>query len=88
MSIKSKVRDELIELKTTNRKILEFYNKHKNIDFVQMNEIMVDLFEKVIININGELTSSLTKELIETMQKIGKEMTTKQKNIQKSPSCP
>ena len=84
MSVKSKVQDELIELKTSNRKILEFYNKHKNIDFVQMNEIMVDLFEKVIININGELTSSLTKELIETMQNIGKEMTTMKDTVDKS----
>jgi len=84
MSVKSKVQDELIELKTTNRKILEFYNKHKNIDFVQMNEIMVDLFEKVIININGELTSSLTKELIETMHNIGKEMTTMKDTVDKS----
>ena len=84
MSVKSKVNEELIELKTSNRKILEFYNKHKNIDFVQMNEIMVDLFEKVIININGELTSSLTKDLIETMQNIGKEMTTMKDTVDKS----
>jgi hypothetical protein len=84
MSVKSKVQDELIELKTSNRKILEFYNKHKNIDFVQMNEIMIDLFEKVIININGELTSSLTKELIETMHNIGKEMTTMKDTVDKS----
>ena len=84
MSVKSKGNEELIELKTSNRKILEFYNKHKNIDFVQMNEIMVDLFEKVIININGELTSSLTKELIETVQNIGKEMTTMKDTVDKS----
>ena len=51
MSVKSKVRDELIELKTTNRKILEFYNKHKNIDFVQMNEIMDLSLKKMITSI-------------------------------------
>jgi len=81
---KSKSKEYLIELKTTSKKTLEFYNKHNNIDFVQMNDIMVELFEKVITNINGELTNSLTKELIETVKNIGNEMTTMRDNIDKS----
>ena len=65
MSQKSKSKEYLSELKTTSK-------KHKNIDFVEMNDIMVELFEKVITNINGELTNSLTKELIETVKNMGK----------------
>ena len=84
MSVKSKLKENLIELKTSSKKTLEFYNKHKNIDFVQMNDIMVELFEKVITNINGELTNTLTKELIETMKNMGKEMTTMKDSVEKS----
>jgi hypothetical protein len=83
MSGKSKSKENLSELKTTSKKTLEFYNKHKNIDFVQMNDIMVELFEKVITNINGELTNSLTKELIDTVKNMGKEMTTMKDNVDK-----
>lgn len=84
MSVKSKLKENLIELKTSSKKTLEFYNKHKNIDFVQMNDIMVELFEKVITNINGELTNTLTKELIETMKNMEKEMTTMKDSVEKS----
>jgi len=81
MSIKTK---ELTELKTTSKKTIDFYNKHKNINFIQMNDMMVELFDKIITNLNGELTNSLTKELVETIKNIGVEMTTMKENVDKS----
>jgi len=84
MSTKSKFKEVFSELKTSSKKALDFYNKHKNIDFVQMNDIMVELFDKFITNINGELTNSLTKELVETIKNIGKEMNTMKDSVEKS----
>jgi hypothetical protein len=72
------------ELRTTSKKTLDFYNKHNNIDFIQMNDIMVELFEKIITNLNGELTNSLTKELVETIKIIGVDVNTMKESVDKS----
>jgi len=74
MSTKQKADKDIIELKTSSKKTLEFYSKHKNIDFIQMNDIMVELFDRIITTINGELTNSLSKELFETIKNIGKDI--------------
>jgi hypothetical protein len=74
MSTNQKLEKDIIELNTSSKKTLDFYNKYKNIDFVQMNDIMVELFDRIITNINGELTNSLSKELYNTMKNIGKEI--------------
>ena len=55
---------EITELKTTRKKTLNFYNKYKNIDFEHINDMMVDLLENIINNISGEMTNSLTKDLM------------------------
>jgi hypothetical protein len=39
-----------------------------------MNDIVVELFDRIITNINGELTNSLSKELFETIKNIGKDI--------------
>lgn len=84
MSVKSKLKEDIDELKTSSKKTIEFYKKHKNIDFVQINDIMVDLLDEIITNINGELSNSLTKELVDTIKIMGKELTTMKDSFEKS----
>uniref|UniRef100_A0A6C0EF43 Uncharacterized protein n=1 Tax=viral metagenome TaxID=1070528 RepID=A0A6C0EF43_9ZZZZ len=55
---------EITVLKTSRKKTLNFYNKYKDIDFEQMNDMIVDLLENIINNINGEMSNSITKDLI------------------------
>ena len=55
---------EITELKTSRKKILNFYNKYQHIDFEQINETMIDLLENIINNISGEMSNSITKDLI------------------------
>lgn len=55
---------ELKVLSTTRKKTLNFYNKYKNIDFEQINEQMIDVLENIINNISGEMSNSITKDLI------------------------
>lgn len=55
---------EITLLKTSRKKTLNFYNKYKDIDFEQMNDMVVDLLENIINNINGEMSNSITKDLM------------------------
>lgn len=74
----------LTELVTTSKKTLKFYNKYRNIDFVHMNEILVDLLNRVITSMSDDISSSLTKDLIETVNQIGKEMKLVKESVDKS----
>ena len=49
-----------------------------------MNDILVDLLDKMLINIHGELTNSLTQELVDSIKIIGKEMISMKDSIEKS----
>jgi hypothetical protein len=55
------------KLETSNKRILEFYKSH-NIDFETMNLLFIDLFEKVMDNLTGTMTSTITKELLLNMK--------------------
>lgn len=53
----------------TRKKTVNFYNKYKNLDFEDINEMMVDLFENIMNNISNEIFSdSVTKEFIIMMK--------------------
>jgi sulfite reductase alpha subunit-like flavoprotein len=55
-------------LTTSRKKTLNFYNKYKNFDFEDINEMLKDLFENILNNISGEMTNSVTKYLILMMK--------------------
>jgi hypothetical protein len=63
-------------LMTKRKKTINFYNKYKNIDFEDINEMMIDLLENIINNISGEMTNSITKELIMMMRDQKTELST------------
>ena len=70
MSVNSHTTDNLIEMITTSKKTVDFYNKHTNIDFVKMNDILVDLLEDVIINIKEITTTNIINmEIQKAMEK-------------------
>jgi hypothetical protein len=84
MSNTTRTVNVISELTTRSHKALNFYNKHPNIDFVDMNDMMVDLLNNIISNINGDITSSLTKDLIDSIKVIGKEIVLIKDSVDKS----
>jgi hypothetical protein len=58
------IEPEITVLTTNRKKTIDFYNKYKNFDFEQMNDMMIDFFENIINNISGEMNNSITKDLI------------------------
>jgi hypothetical protein len=75
---------DITELKTSSKKTLDFYNKYKNIDFIQINDIVVDLLGEIIVNINGDLTNNLSKELFKIMRNMEKELNIIKDTFEKS----
>lgn len=55
---------EIKILTTSRKKTLNFYNKYKDIDFEQINEQIIDILENIINNISGEMSNSITKDLV------------------------
>jgi hypothetical protein len=74
MSVVSHTADDLIEMITTSKKTVDFYNKHTNIDFVKMNDILVDLLEDIIINLNDIKTTNIINA--EIQKQINTQLTT------------
>ena len=73
--------DNLEVLTTRRKKTLNFYNKYKNFDFEDVNEMLIDLFENIINNISGEMTNSLTKELISSFKEQSQQILELKKDI-------
>lgn len=51
-----------------NKDVWEFYNKHPNINFEEMNLILVDILEQIFESTNPSLTTSIASQLIDNMK--------------------
>ena len=55
-------------LKTDNKKIIEFYSKHVNLDFEKVNLLIIDLFEQIINEMSGKINKNITSEILSTIK--------------------
>jgi len=60
---KSETMEPLKELKTTNKKTLEFYMKNPSIDFVTMNNLMVDILDELLTGMSGDMSKHTTDKI-------------------------
>jgi hypothetical protein len=60
---KSETMEPLKELKTTNKKTLEFYMKNPSIDFVTMNNLMVDILDELLTGMSGDMSKHMTDKI-------------------------
>ena len=51
----------------TNIKILEFYSKNPSINFEAVNLIFVDLFEKLLGDMNSAMNSTINSQILSTV---------------------
>jgi len=51
-------------LSTKNRKIVEFYNSHKYLDFEQVNLLCVDLFENILSDASNSLNKTISSQIL------------------------
>jgi hypothetical protein len=55
------------ELKTTNKKVLEFYNNNPLFNFDIMNELFVDVLQEVSKYITGNISNNMSQKLNNTL---------------------
>ena len=53
------------QLCTNNKRIFDFYNTHKSLDFEQINLLCIDLFENVLQDATATIGSQILSECLE-----------------------
>ena len=57
-------------LSINNKKVFDFYNERKNLNFESMNLILVDILENLLQNTNPSLDSTIATTILDTMKTI------------------
>ena len=57
-------------LTITNKKVLDFYNEHTNLNFENMNVLFVDILENLLQNANPSLDSTVAATILDTMKSL------------------
>jgi len=55
-------------LTITNKKVIDFYNQRKNLNFETMNVLLVDILENLLQNANPSLDTNVASALLENMK--------------------
>ena len=58
------------KLTITNKRIWDFYNNNKNINFEAVNLIFLDLIEKINIDLSSTMTSAINSEILTCVKEI------------------
>lgn len=58
----------------TNKKIIEFYTQNPSINFEAVNLIFVDLFERLLGDMNSAMNSTINSQILSTVGEIKNEM--------------
>jgi hypothetical protein len=62
------------ELKTTNKKTLDFYNTNPIFNFELMNDIFVDILEELAKSMSGSITTNMSSKFTKTLSDQTKEL--------------
>ena len=57
-----------------DKKIIEFYNKYKNIDIEKVNLKIIELYEEIIKTLSGEMKDHVTSEILTKIKMQEKEL--------------
>jgi hypothetical protein len=55
---------KITELKTKNKKIIDFYERYPQLDFESVNLIIINLYEKMLDASTGELNNLITNQIL------------------------
>jgi hypothetical protein len=67
----------------TNKKIIEFYTQNPSINFEAVNLIFVDLFERLLGDMNSAMNSTINSQILSTVGEIKNEMTSLSSSVSK-----
>ena len=67
----------------TNKKIIEFYTQNPSINFEAVNLIFVDLFERLLGDMNSAMNSTINSQILSSVGEIKNEMTSLSSSVSK-----
>lgn len=73
-------------LTINNKKVKDFYDEHKNLNFENMNILFVDILETLIRNTNPSLDANLASMLLDNMKSLQNNMNNINENLTKNQS--
>jgi hypothetical protein len=73
---------KITELKTRNKRIIDFYERNKELDFETSNIMIIELYEKMLESKRGEMTSILSNQILSELKSQYEEL-----NIFKKEMC-
>ena len=71
-------------LSISNKKVYDFYNAHKNLNFETMNIIFVDILDNLLQNANPSLNTDLANILINNMKNLQTQVNTIENTMNKN----
>lgn len=73
-------------LTITNKKVFDFYEEHKNLNFENMNVLFVDLLDTLLRNTNPTLDANVAATLIDSIKSLQGQVNNIEDNITKNQS--
>lgn len=67
----------------TNKKIFDFYNDNKHLDIEETNLLFIDVIEKLLDNSRTELNNTITRQLLDNVKTLHKQINTFQESFTK-----
>ena len=61
-------------LTLNNKKVFEFYNEHKNLNFENMNVLFVDILDNLLRNTNPSLDINVAAALLDNMKALQRQV--------------
>ena len=71
-------------LTLNNKKVFEFYNEHKNLNFENMNILFVDILDNLLRNTNPSLDSNVAAALLDNMKALQRQVLNIKDTVEKN----
>lgn len=71
-------------LSVKNKDVWEFYDKHKNLNFEDMNLVLIDILEQLFESTNPSLNTNIASQLIDNMKQLQTQVSTVTEMFSKS----
>jgi len=71
-------------LTLNNKKVFEFYNEHKNLNFENMNILFVDILDSLLRNTNPSLDSNVAAALLDNMKALQRQVLNIKDTVEKN----
>jgi tRNA G10 N-methylase Trm11 len=58
----------MVDIIIKNKKIIDFYNKHNTIDIERMNLILIEIYEKILEELNGNISKNVYQDILAKLE--------------------